>query len=444
MTPEQRTVVGARLKAERRRRGWTRQDMAERLRRELTGTQIPCTDTILSYVKRWEAGKVGISERYLFAYCAAFDLPEKELFVTSPDKDHSAPIPPGTLQATALVDDWDDMERRRMLLASLGVGAGALSTSAEPVRQLLDLILAGETRSVEDWNLVCTDHLFALRTRPPAQVRQDLIIDLIAAQRQLKTTKDGDVPEMSRVIAALSTLHANLLSRLGEHGAAIRWWHTARSAADASGDLELRLCVRATETGHGLYGQRDLPTVLRLTDDALGIAGRRPSLGAALVCCSRAKALTLLGRHDEALRQLNDYRDRAAAAPGPTDIMPGYWQGDQLPFAENMVLSGIGDEAEAAQAGENLLSSGNPDYNLTTKVRLNRALCTLTKGGTEEGARQAAEALDALPAPYRNHIITETGKAIYRAIPTDQREKPTVQDFREVLLTTAPSTPAHA
>ncbi|XVQ09837.1 hypothetical protein ACQP1W_46200 [Spirillospora sp. CA-255316] len=439
MTPQQRSTVGARLAAERRRRKWTQLQMAKALRRELPGTQIPDPDTILSYVKRWEAGRVGISERYRIAYSAALDIPEDELFAASPNEEHSDAVPLGTLQATALVDDWDDMERRRLLLATLGMGAGALSTSGESVRQLLDLVLASETRSIEDWELACVDHLHALRTRPPAQVKNDLLIDLVAVQRQIKTAGDGDLPELQRVVAALSTLHANILTRLGDHGAAIHWWRTARTAADASRDLELRLGVRATEAGHGLYGQRDPRTVLRLTKNAQGIAGQAPSLGAALVCCSRAKALTLLGRHEEAVRQLNDYRDRAASAPEPKGIMPGYWKGDQLPFAENMVLSGAGKESEAAQAGQTVLSSSNPDYNLTTQVRLNGALCTLANGGVEQGAREAAAALDALPAQYRNHLITETGKRLLHFVPVAHRERPAVREFREVLAVTAPS-----
>src|SRR5581483_7281386 len=107
-----------------------------------------------------------------------------------------------------------------------------------------------------------------------------------------------------RVEAALATLHANVLTRLGDHGAAIRWWRTAKEAADVTGDLELRLAVRATEAGHARYGQRSPQTVLRLSQDAMRLAGGQSSFGKALVACSEAKALGAVGRHTDAQRAL--------------------------------------------------------------------------------------------------------------------------------------------
>lgn len=112
---------------------------------------------------------------------------------------------------------------------------------------------------------------------------------------------------MHRVLAALSTLHANILTRLGDHGAAIHWWRTARRAADESKDLEVRMMVRCEEAGFGLYGQRDLGTVLRLIEEAENIGGRSPSFWKADLAGSKAKALSLLGRHDEAKRALRTF-----------------------------------------------------------------------------------------------------------------------------------------
>lgn len=70
---------GARLRAERRRRHWDKPEMARRLGRALTGSH-PSITTLISYVKRWESGKVDVSERYRLAYAAAFDTNVDELF----------------------------------------------------------------------------------------------------------------------------------------------------------------------------------------------------------------------------------------------------------------------------------------------------------------------------------------------------------------------------
>ena len=337
--------------------------------------------------------------------------------------------------------------RRRAFLLDLA----ALATieqndpagTGEPVRQLLDMAVMSELRSVDDWEMTCADHLHGLRTQPPSKVRDALIVDLLAIHRQMKNTDAHDNPDLQRIVAALSTLHANALTRLGDHGSAIHWWRTARAAADKSGDLELRLGVRATEAGHGLYGQRAPDTVLRLTENAQQIAGSAPSLGLALVVCSKAKALTLLGRHPEAVQALNSYRDLSASAPEPTGIMPGYWKGGQLHFAEHMVHAAAGDESKAHQAKNHVLaSSGNPDYQTSTLVYLRDAQCVVANGGFDEGIHYATEILDSVPPRYRSHMITETGKAVLRAVPVEQQQSRAIREFRELLTSTAPESSA--
>src|SRR5262249_7774749 len=139
--------------------------------------------------------------------------------------------------------------------AATSLGAGALGLSAESVGQLLDVVLSGEQRSLADWEITCADHLHALRTRSPAQVRDDLVVDLVTVQHQRGLATDSArAIELNRIVAMLAVLHANVLSRLGEHGPAIHWFRTARHAADASGDLHLRVLVRGQEAGSGLYG----------------------------------------------------------------------------------------------------------------------------------------------------------------------------------------------
>src|SRR5262249_31327701 len=178
--------------------------------------------------------------------------------------------------------DWsveeqkDAMERRRLLQwAATSLGAGAVGLSAEPVRQLLDGVLAGEQRSLEDWEITCADHLHAFRTRPAAQARDDLVPDLVALHQQLAADSAKAI-ELNRIVAMLAAVHGTVLPRLGEHGSAIRWWRTARNAAALSGDLHLRVLTRGQEAVLGLYGQRDLQTVLQLTRRARQIAGNTP------------------------------------------------------------------------------------------------------------------------------------------------------------------------
>ncbi|MDL4773854.1 MULTISPECIES: helix-turn-helix domain-containing protein [Thermomonosporaceae] len=344
-----------------------------------------------------------------------------------------------TLEPEAAQETDEDVRRREalQLLAALGVGAGALGSTGESVRQLLALTLDSEPRDLDEWHLTISDHLHALRTRPPERARDGLVVDLLAVQRQLQTADVRQVTELQRVTAALAMLHANILTRLGDHGAAIHWSRTAKAAADASGDLELRLLVRAEEAGLGLYGQRGPEAVLQLVRKAQYIAGGSASVALARfdLAQTQVKALSLLGRHEEAkqrVRRLNisvpdDLRD------GP---IPAYWTGDQMHFAESWVYAHAGEESRADDARERVLSYG-PDYVYGVNVRLHEALCVTVNGGVEQGARQAVEILSELSVSQRVQMITETGKAVLRAVPPGQRERPAVRELRAITGRTA-------
>ena len=430
---------GARLGTERRRRGLTKPELARRLVPYVT-EQCPSLPTLISYLKRWEAGRSGISERYRFACAKALGIDAAELFgphrVAEPAVTRAEGLasPPGSVDELGTIGDWDDMERRRLLLAALGVGAGALASSG-PLNTLIDLALTSEPRDLGEWQLAVADHLHAIRTRPPAQARDDLLVDLLSLRRQM-IVPGADVTELQRVLAALSTLHGGVLTRLGDHGAALRWWRTARHAADAVGDPDLRLLVRGEEAGFGLYGQRDPATVLRLLDNADRIKGGSRSVWRADLTRTRAKALSLLGRHEQAKTAV-----RALVGAAPDDAtagpIPTLWVADQIHFAESWVYAAAGDESAADEARGRVLAY-RQDYQYAVNVSLHDALCTVVKGGIAEGARHASGVLSSMPPGFRSHMITETGKTVLRAMPIEKRQLPPVREFREVLTATAP------
>ncbi|MFG1877636.1 multiprotein-bridging factor 1 family protein [Sphaerisporangium sp. NPDC049003] len=325
----------------------------------------------------------------------------------------------------------DDMERRAALhlLADLGTLSG-LGISTEPFRRLLDLSFGHPHRALEDWELACADHLHALRTRPPVQVAADLLIDLMTVRGQSRVSTPAEVTELQRITAMLSSLQANALTRLGNHGTAIRWWYSARQAADASGDLALRLLVRAEETGHGLYGQRDPETILRMVRSAQQLTDK-PYLK---LLTTEAKALSMLGRHDEALGRLVTLHK--AAEQGGTDRY-GFWKPDGLHFAESWVYAGVGNDSAAGTAREKVLKATR-DYVYLVNIQLHSALCTVTQGGIDEGLRQAAKAIDAVTPAYRSHHVIETANLVLRAVPPHQRTRPSAIELHTLLTGTPP------
>jgi transcriptional regulator with XRE-family HTH domain len=429
MTADDHTsALGARLAAERERRRLSKRELARRIAARVED-QCPTVETLLSYVKRWEAGKSGISERYRFACAAALGLDPADLFGPAPG---AAPPPEPDKGDGAELNDWGDMERRRLLMATLGLSAFAV---AAPLGALVDLAATSEPRDMDAWLITVADHLHAMRTRPPAQAGDDLTLDLLRLRHQM-IQPDADVPELQRVLASLAVIYAALLTRLGEHGPALRWWRTAANAADDSGDLALRLLVRGEAAVCGLAGQRHPSTVLRLMDEIERIgAGSRWAID---VKGTRAKALSLLGRHDEARAALQAVRSVAPPAGASECPIPTLWLPDQVYFAASWVLAAAGDERGAGEAREQVLAI-TPDYQYRTNVRLHGALCTVVKGGSAEGAGQAAEILDAMPCRYRNQIISEHAKYVLDAVPAADRGLPAVREYEEVLATTAPA-----
>jgi transcriptional regulator with XRE-family HTH domain len=333
-------------------------------------------------------------------------------------------------------EDEDDMQRRTLLqLAALGMGAGALAATGEPVRQLLALSLGSEPRSIEDWHLACSDHLHALRTRPPVQVRDALSVVLLALDRQLYTATPGETTELNRVVAMLGVLYANALTRLGEHGGAIHWWRTSKVASAASGDVDLHLAVRGEEAGFGLYGQRDPATVLTLLDQQDQVAGGSRQFWRADRAGTRAKALALLGRHQEAISALHAFVDGVNTQPPPNPF-PALWKPDMVIFAQSWVYAHAGDEARADEARNQMLSLASTDV-YEVNVQLHEALCTVRKGGIDRGMKLAATVLDPLPAANRNMLVAETARMVLDAVPIDQRHRPAVQDLKA--LTSGPA-----
>jgi hypothetical protein len=430
-----RGEFGVRLRAEREARRWGKRQMARELLRAIGAPpERKRIDSLSRQMLDWEGGK-HFPRDWTSAYAKAFGLNEGTLF-----GEVAGSLPGVSLEATVTSDDWDDMERRRLLLAALGVGTGALSTG-EPIRQLLDLAVDSEVRAVGDWGLACADHLHALRTRPPATVCEGVVVDLLALHRQLQIVGAKEIRELQRVVAVLGFIHANALTRVGDHGAAIRWWRTAKAAADASDDLELRLMVRCEEAGSGLYGQRHPSTVLHLVEVTRGMAGSAPSFWLADLAGTEAKALSLLGRPEEARQALRTFAEWEGG-DGRARILPtSPWSFKQVQFAQSWVYSQAGAEAESDRARDAVLG-GPANYQYVANVQLHAALCTVMQGGIDQGVRRAAAVLDALPASHQSQMITETGRMVLQAVPIDQRQRPAVGELCEVLSLTAPRPPA--
>lgn len=74
------------LREQRLARGWSVAEMGRRLQqaaRSAGDHTVPGTAILASYVRRWEKGAIGLTERYQLYYCAAFGLPPAQFAALS-------------------------------------------------------------------------------------------------------------------------------------------------------------------------------------------------------------------------------------------------------------------------------------------------------------------------------------------------------------------------
>ena len=83
------------LREQRLARGWSVAEMGRQLQQaaKTAGDHtVPRTAILTSYVRRWEAGKIGLTERYRLHYCTAFGIPPAQFGAGQPHAHSSQPV----------------------------------------------------------------------------------------------------------------------------------------------------------------------------------------------------------------------------------------------------------------------------------------------------------------------------------------------------------------
>lgn len=185
MVADIRRVHAERIRAERRSRGWDKAEMARRLAQAAGDARhaLPDHDSLLTYVKRWERGGVGVSERYRLLYCRAFGLDEEDLFPSPAVVTGWRPEPDDELDILELVRRVEASDVGRTTLEALRLGVHGLCrryTTATPAELLPDIreyrryigdLLQGRATPSQQRELIVTAGLLSLLA---ACVHEDL------------------------------------------------------------------------------------------------------------------------------------------------------------------------------------------------------------------------------------------------------------------------------
>jgi transcriptional regulator with XRE-family HTH domain len=436
------------LREQRLARGWSMAEMGRQLQQAARNTgdhTVPSTAILASYVRRWEAGKIGLTERYRLHYCTALGIPPTRF----------GPRPPGThpsesADATAgaahlsgvmasivagpdaeLGEDATGVGRRPITSGYRGErqGRNGPGSRARPgfVADSPDLLMAviaeesldfGEWADTSNTGDATLEH-YAAQARQLASVYQHAApYPLLMQTRWLRDRvfaklKGHQRPGQTRELYLIAAQVCGLLAWMSgdmsfcRNAEAHAWtgWVCAEHA-DHDG---ARTWIRATQSKLAYWDGRFVESA-ELAED--GLQYQCPDSGQVMAALFRGRALARLGRDHEAQDALD--RAQAGLERAEDDDIGGLWS--VIPARYHSLASNIQmwrrDPAqvlaETAQALEQfeMADSRERNYGAETHTRIDQALAHLSLHDLD-GADAALRPVLELSAENRYEPITQ-------------------------------------
>lgn len=434
MTSEQpRPSWAVRIQVEREARGWGKHEMARRLM-QAAGLRQGSVANLARQILDHEKGR-HFPREWAHAYAAAFGMEPDDLFPAPRTDGHDAVTAVmGTVKVLAL-DPWDDDVKRRaalQLIAAIGAGSVVPPGVIEELLSGIDHVL-GRSDDVEEWERVVHEYGHRIYRQPFESIVPAVTADVVALSELLKQGRPPrEQAGLLRVSAGLSGVLAEALGNLGEDRAARRTWHTARRAADASGDRMLRVWVRGRAAQWAGWASGSHHSVMTLVKDAEQIAAGKPSSGLARAYAAGAYMAASHGdmatAHDT-LDMLKRTFEHLPRGSGEQTILD--FQGSQLYWNEAYVHTIVGDERAgvAVDYAETLYppTATAPIVNL----RLMRAVDLVRRGEVRAGTESALETLQGRPRPVM--ATRQLAEQVLDTLPGRAWELPAARDLRELI-----------
>jgi tetratricopeptide (TPR) repeat protein len=250
---------------------------------------------------------------------------------------------------------------------------------------------------------------------------------------------------LCRLAAQLAGLAGISMLDIGDHRLARLFFRTARTAADETGDRQLRAWVAAREALGPLY-YGDPGEAASLAGGAADLAGRALCAAAVMapVIEARAKArLTALSGHGrrEALSRARAALDYAADAIA--DLPAGVRADTALGYTERQFYFHAGDtlvllgDWRAAQRAFGQASELYPDAELLDRalVTLGQARCLLESGEPAAALALSRDTVLGLPPEHRTAIIRHVARLIGHAASERHPRLGALSEYTEALST---------
>ncbi|WP_242613957.1 helix-turn-helix domain-containing protein [Actinomadura roseirufa] len=398
---------------------------------------VPCDD---GYVSRVARGLLRPSEKMAARFDEILNANGSLAALRPPSPSGK---PGGTVDQSPTPDQRDDDVKRRaalQIVTALAAGTAIPPRALETVLSGIDDAL-GNPLDLDEWEAVVHEHGQLLTARHAGALINPLTADLVAVGDLLKRHRNDSAHlGLLRVSAGLSSLLAIDLGDVGEQRGARLSWATARRAADASGDRDLRVWVRGREAAEGQWSGRPDTLVNRLAAEAVAIAENRPSPGLASALGAQAYASAKRSDHAGArtalssrAKAIESQRLRTSGLSSPQLLGP-----TSLHWREAHVLIALGDTRAATGALDQAraLHSTTMSGPVSTLEML-RAFSLVKSREFAAGLEHAVTTIEAWPlSASRRHLVGE----ILGSLPDKARTLPAAQELRT--LTAARPRPA--
>ncbi|MFF8601167.1 XRE family transcriptional regulator [Streptomyces sp. NPDC015232] len=313
-----------------------------------------------------------------------------------------------------------------------------LGYRVDAARRAIDRTLASATVNSSQLDHIDEMVLWASQEythTPPTQMLGhllDLLVEVegLAASRQPAAVQ----VRLSELTAMLSTLTADALMKLGDLARSRSWYATARTAADDSGNAELRARVRAQAAMLPFY-YGPINHAVNLCREARTISGRfRTSATHAFAAAAEARALAKLGARDEAEAALlyaakafeqfgGDSADDAFAFPVRRYLL--YRSG---------TLTALGRTREARRVQEEALALYQDETGIDPALlRLEAAICYARDRSPDEACQLAGATFLRMDPAHRTPIVEERAREVVEVLPTAIRTSRAARELLEII-----------
>jgi tetratricopeptide (TPR) repeat protein len=432
--------ANSRLAVERRRRGWSQDDLVDRMCHVARINTLPAPRGLnVNYISRWERGVNQPDRHHEHLLCLSFELPPDRLGLPD-DSTYRGRMtgdepPPGGVGEADRYDVREggiDTDRREALKKGLVLGAAALLSdpffaALERVSPLGGLSIGATVDGLEE---MVADFGWSL-TREPVERMYVRVNGLLTTTQDMLDSEPASSYErrLQSVAGRCACLLSATLIDLADHGAAKANAILGHQYGALAPDTWLQgfawlQRARIAEDG-GRYEES-----VRLAREGLAVAPERTAAVARLLC-SEAQGFAELGRDGDALAAIAKLRslfDRLPAGEvGESAVGFTAPRLDRV-IGQVLLCQGAFDDAERhiRAAIPSFVAAGTHSSTASTQLELSQIL--VGRGRPDEAMHVANQALDT-DRLVANHL--QRAARVELALAERYPDLPETRDFRE-------------